>query len=166
MQRALGAAACAVRATRVVHAPPPFTTPLPFSKPLRLQHQHHQQQQQQRMTFSSQSRAFASAAHEGRNLKQRMCAAAAAAAAAAAVATTFLLMSRSSAPTHCSSDAPPAHVTCASDVPMTAEQLLSRVSRRRNVRASGGKQGFVCWVQKDFGGRCALHPCICSGVAC
>ena len=132
-----------------------------------LQHHHqHQQQQhqqhQQRMKFSSQSRAFASAALEGRNLKHIM-SAAAAAAAAVGLASTLLLMSPSSAPTHCSADAPPAHVTCASDVPVTAEQLLSRVARRRNVRASGGKQGFVCWLQKDFDGRCAFHPLHING---
>jgi hypothetical protein len=102
----------------------------------------------------SSTRALTTA-NQCRSKNMRRWLAAALSAAAAAGASAFLLAQVTGS--QCSPQEPS---TAAPDAVLsTLPQMLSHISRRRNVRASSGSDGAVVWLQPDFSGKDQLFSC-------
>lgn len=107
----------------------------------------------QQTTRHVTSHGFTTGAHSARRVQQRWSAAAVYSAALVSATSAYLWWRRSD--NQCSAAAPRDEDAVLCTVP----QMLSHISRRRNLRANCGEDGFVAWLQQDFSGKDQLFVC-------
>ncbi len=120
-------------------------------------HPHSSARRVQRLQNSTTRGLTTATQFSGRH-KQRWAAAAASAAAVVGAACTILWCRLKDS--RCAAAAPSSTCLPAPDAVLsTLPQMLSHISRRRNVRANSGEHGFVAWLQHDFSGKDQLFTC-------
>lgn len=99
------------------------------------------------------SRGFTTGTHLASKVQQRWSGAAVYTAALVSATSAYVWWRRCD--NECAAAAPRDDDAVLSTVP----QMLSHISRRRNLRANCGEDGFVAWLQQDFGGKDQLFVC-------
>ena len=105
---------------------------------------------------ASRQRGLTTASQFSGRHKQQWAAAASAAAVVGAACTALLWCRLKDTRCSAANPCPPASDDA---VLSTLPQMLSHIGRRRNVRATGGEDGFVAWLQHDFSGKDQLFTC-------